>query len=181
MNRTKVKRQARLKHGFTIIESAIILAIMAFALAATVVLFNTLSNNMKARQSIEDVKYLQGFISAQYTTSPVYTNMSARSLLRTNELHKRFIGSSTSTLVNAYGGTITFGTARYLGGINNVYDIRFANIPKAACVKMTSQNYGRKLVSVYINSRRRITTPVSTSVATQRCNRDQNWVTFRFL
>lgn len=167
------------KHGLTLVEAAMTLAVVVLVVAMAMVFFQTASMRNKTNTAYEDVMAVRNAINSTYQNVPVYNNMTNSRLVATQALPNRLVNGNN--IYHSFSGRINVSASDYSGGTRNIFNIELVNIPENACSELATKRYGKNFVRLRVNNNN-ISLPADPMQALSRCNQgDNNRITFSFL
>lgn len=165
--------------ALTLIETAMVLAIVAiFALGALRVV-STVTQGRLATEASNQLNIIQQEVRSLYAGQSSFADLSPRTLVDTKAVPQSMI--SGSSLRHAFSGAIGLEPASAAGGANSGFRVTFENIPADVCVKMLTADLGRGLYQAGVNSMvGQDGLPFTPTEAVGQCNSNYNNVSWVF-
>jgi prepilin-type N-terminal cleavage/methylation domain-containing protein len=143
--------------GFSLVEIAMCLAIMAVVLAMTMILANNATMSFKTNDVSNEVNTIVNVVHNLSASQGSYLGINTTYLATpvtlpngtvTSQLPPKWINSSASTLNSAFGPA----TVTTAGGAPTTFTITFTNIPNQACENLATAAQGTGLSSATIDT-----------------------------
>lgn len=179
------KIYTRMRKGLNLIEAAMVLAIAAVVIAGVMLFYQSAATGNNLNKASGQVVTIMSTVKQLYSSSPTYTGLTNAAIF--NSIPRDMQGTSPA-LVNSFGGAITMGTANS----NAQATVTLVDVPKAACPKLASMDFGSDVVDVLVGAQTAsgtaAATPTtimaggrpSTSTANTSCSGDYNTVRWAF-
>ena len=132
------------KHGLTLVEAAMVLAIATLVVSAIMVFVNSSSNSNRSQEVMKYVFSLQGDILNMYAHHPTFDGLSNASVINAGLVPYKMVGNSTTAIKNAFKGELNI-TIESVGSPNNAFGIEATNLPSEGCTKIATFDYGKRL------------------------------------
>ena len=124
--------RAAKKRGLTLIEVLLVLGLMALAIVAAVLYFNSTSNTQRTNDALTQIQtYSTGIKGLSSGQSNYGANANLAPVAISGGIAPRNAVNGTA-LVNPWGGATT------LTGLGNTFRISMAGVPQESCVRLVS-------------------------------------------
>ena len=158
------KRKGR---GLTLMEVAMVLAIIGIVIAAALLYFNTANTSQKIVSALGQVAQIQQSVRTLYSGQSDYTGLTT-ALIAGSEALPASMTNGTS-ITHSFNGAVTV--------VENAnprnFTITFAGFPSDACTQMLTKDLGRGLVSASSSAVPALVVqpnlPMNLTVATAAC------------
>lgn len=168
------------RRGLTLIEAAMVLAILALVVAGVMLFYTNANTSRQTTAAIGELAAVQQAVRSLYGGQPTYSGVSASLIASSKALPARM--TSGSTLRHSFNGQIDIAEASAGGGVGSGFQVTFRNVPQEACVKMLSYDFGRGLYAAGVGSATRTQAtglPFPLNAANAECantNNDVVWI-----
>ncbi|MTH95488.1 type 4 pilus major pilin [Roseibium sp. RKSG952] len=173
---------ARRKRGVTLIEAAMVLAILAIVVAGIMIFYTNADGSRKTSATISELGAIQQGVRSLYSGQSSYSGVSNTVLVNTEALPSKMIAGST--IRHSHNGPVTVAAANAGGGTSSGFSVVMSNIPSDACSRMVTQDLGRGLYSVAVGGTTRSITgtppPFDPATAGSSCGSAANTITWVF-
>lgn len=153
------------KKGVSLLESLLVLGILAVILGSIMVFLSYANNRAKVNQTQMELMELVNIVH-QYANSN--ENIDNDFIIKSNTLPQKYI--KNNNLVSAFGTNISVNAS----GKN--FNIQVDNISKSNCILFATQDYGNSIASISVNNNIHIQMDgiLSLNQAEQLCNTNTN-------
>jgi len=144
-NTTARSRMAQQEKGFTLTEIAIVLGIIGLILGAIWVAASGVYNNQKVGKANTEILTIAQGIRSLYSTSSTTGDSAGASENGTffaAGIFPNDMGSSSTTLVDPWGGSITV-TTQTFSTAGDAFGIEFTSVSQAGCIGLLTQIGGQ--------------------------------------
>ncbi len=124
------------EQGLSLIESAMVLSIAVTITAGVMFYYQSTSDSNKTLKTIEEIMTVTSAINGLYTGQKDYKNLSSYTLLSLSAIPDSY--KNSYDIINPFGGRLEV----YPYNDNAHYAIKLTNLPKQACVSLSTQNLG---------------------------------------
>jgi hypothetical protein len=164
---------SRRRVGFSLVETALCLAITGVVLGMTVLLANTANMSAKTNDVNQEVQAIANLVHNLSASQGSYLGINATYLATpvtlangsvTTQLPSKWINASGPSLSSAFG-TVNVTT---LGGAPTTFNIIINSIPNQACTNLATLPQGTGLSAAYIDTVQQ-TFPMTPSAASAAC------------
>jgi major structural subunit of bundle-forming pilus len=173
---------ARRKRGVTLIEAAMVLAILAVIIAGIMIFYTNADGSRKTSATVSELGAIQQGIRSLYSGQATFTGLSDTVLINTEALPSKMI--SGTTIRHSHNGTVTVAAANAGGGTASGFSVQMTNVPSDACSRMVTQDLGRGLYSVEVGGTTRSIAgtppPFDPGTAGTACSASANTITWIF-
>lgn len=163
------------RKGLTLIEAAMVLAILALVVAGIMLFYTSANSSRLTTKALGDLGNIQQSVRSLYGGQASYTGLTNQVLIDAKALPSSMV--SGTTLRHAFNGTVSVAAAT-VGGVDG-FSVTFTNVPDEACTKMASQDLGRGLIDLKINSTA-MTLPATPGVVSGECKNGSNTIAWTF-
>lgn len=172
---------AKARRGLTLIEAAMVLAILALVVAGIMLFYTSANTSRQTTAALGDLAAIQQSVRSLYGGQSSYLGLDTAGLAATKALPARMI-TSANGLRHSFNGAVTVSADTAAGGANSGFSVRFDSVPQEACVKMLSSDLGRGLFSAGASTIRNQTQglPFTPPDATASCSAANNTITWIF-
>lgn len=129
--------------GVTLIEALFVLGIMAVLIGMVMVFLSQTTMSTKTNQLSEEISSLVDTAHELYQGQPDYSGISASVLAQSGLFPNRWVNSSN--VISPFGATMTISSTSDQG--ISAFQISIPTVPKPACVKIATTDYGNALLS----------------------------------
>lgn len=178
MNAAMKSKRAR-RSGFSLVEIAMVLAIVALLVAGVMLFFSSAANAQKTNDAMTELAAVQMVVRSMYSGQPDYLNLTSTILAGSGQLPAKWV-KSASLLSNPFNSLMT--VAETNSSVN--FYVTFNGVPVAACTKMVTTDFGTSLISVSANTTTvtaRAMTPTEANGTTACVAGNSNVVSWVFL
>ena len=187
----KRKSSLLFQKGLSLIEASMVLALSAIVVSGVMYYYQAASDNNKTQSTVSEVMSIVSAVNGLYVGTSGYTGLDASVILKTSAVPENY-KSKKGTIMHPFGGDLTLGTTKNETG----YYIKLANIPKSACVNLSSMNFGTSLGGVGVNAQNEASQDIASvpaggdgnrkftknaltpTQASKACSDDNNTITF---
>lgn len=168
------------RRGLTLVETAMVLAILAVVVGSIMLYYTSANTNRQTTSVLGDLAAIQQSVRTLYSGQASYNGISEADLISTNALPSRMVAGTT--LRHSFNGTATITQGDAGGGAGSGFQVRFTNIPAEACSRMLSTDLGRGLYSAGASAIRNQSQglPFTPGQAASSCNQTNNTITWVF-
>lgn len=161
-------RANRKRRGLTLIEAAMVLAILALVIAGVMIFYQNASNNQKLTQAQQQI------IAVQQAVNQMYAGQSSKTGLDEADIIESLPSSQISgtTIKNPYNGTIS------VAAVSTGFTIASTNVPEDACQRLATVDMGRQTQALNIGGNANTSLPVAPGTARTQCaggNKTMTW------
>ncbi|EEV8084775.1 type 4 pilus major pilin [Escherichia coli] len=188
----KRKSSLLFQKGLSLIEASMVLALSAIVVSGVMYYYQAASDNNKTQSTVSEVMSIVSAVNGLYVGTSGYDGLNASVILKTSAVPENYKSKNGNNIMHPFGGELTLGPTKNKTG----YYIELDNIPKSACVNLSSMNFGTSLGGVGVNARdganqdvynvnagnngkgnftKNALTPALASAA---CGQDENTITF---
>ncbi|EOC4683473.1 type 4 pilus major pilin [Escherichia coli] len=189
----KRKSSLLFQKGLSLIEASMVLALSAIVVSGVMYYYQAASDNNKTQSTVSEVMSIVSAVNGLYVGTSGYAGLDESVILKTSAVPENYKSKNGTSIMHPFGGSLTLGPTQGHTG----YYIELANIPKSACVNLSSMNFGTSLGGVGVN-----TTPkqganqnidavgngngqgnftknaLTPALASNACNKDENTIAF---
>lgn len=133
------------EQGLSLIESAMVLSLAATITAGVMFYYQSTSDSNKTLKTIEEVMTVTSAINGLYIGQKDYNNLSSLTLLGLSAIPDSY--KKGYDILNPFGGRLEVSTYSQ----QTKYKIKLTNLPKEACVRLSTQNLGTAANGYAIN------------------------------
>lgn len=131
------------RRGATLVEVLMYLGIAAFIIGGAIVLYSLATASSRANNAITEVMTIVDQVHSLYNGQSSYDGLSNTDLAQTGEFPSKWI--KNGNIVTPYGNIVTVVAGTEDGGTNTI-NITFPSIPKDACIKLATNDFGNGLL-----------------------------------
>jgi len=148
-------RRLRRSGGFTLVELAMVLAIIGLILAGIMMAFTGASTGQKTADATSELGMLQQVVRSLYAGQPDYTGLSGVVVAQSGQMPKKWVAGTIAAptgtgLSSPFTAPVTIAPATNTVA-NDVFTIKYTNLPSTACSRMATMDLGTGLLSVVVN------------------------------
>ncbi|EAB1278325.1 TPA: pilus assembly protein [Escherichia coli] len=143
----KRKSSLLFQKGLSLIEASMVLALSAIVVSGVMYYYQSASDNNKTQSTVSEVMSIVSAVNGLYVGTSGYTGLDKSVIIKTSAIPENY-KSKTGDIMHPFGGSLTLGPTQN----NTGYYIELANIPKSACVNLSSMNFGTSLGGVGVNT-----------------------------
>ena len=143
----KRKSSLLFQKGLSLIEASMVLALSAIVVSGVMYYYQSASDNNKTQSTVSEVMSIVSAVNGLYVGTSGYTGLDSSVILKTSSVPENY-KSKNGTIMHPFGGTLTLGPTKGATG----YYIELTDIPKSACVNLSSMNFGTSLGGVGVNA-----------------------------
>lgn len=141
----------RRRGGFSLVEIAMVLAIVALLVAGVMLFFANANTAQRTNDALQEVSAVNQAVQSLYSGQPDYAGVTAAVLVNSKQIAQKWVRGTTQ-MANAFGGAVTVAASAGSGGVaNTAYTVTFSNVPAAACAKLATTDFGSTMNSVAVN------------------------------
>ena len=178
----KLGLAARRTRGVTLIEAAMVLAILAVVVAGIMVFYTNADGSRKTSAAMSELGAIQQAVRSLYAGQATYAGLTALNLINTDALPIKM--TAGADLRHSLNGTVTVAPANTGGGAGSGFSVAFENIPPDACARLVTQDLGRGLFSIVVGGTTRSVVgtppPFDPQTAATSCTGASNTVAWIF-
>lgn len=142
------KNNKRNQRGLSLIETSMVLALSAIVVSGVMYYYQSASDNNKTQSTVSEVMSIVSAVNGLYVGTSGYTGLDQSVIIKTSAIPENYKSKTGDKIMHPFGGSLTLGPT-----LNNTgYYIELANIPKSACVNLSSMNFGTSLGGVGVNT-----------------------------
>lgn len=172
------------QRGFTLMETMIVMLIIALAAVAGVILFGTISASNRANKIVTEFNVAIPSIQSAYQSRTSFATISTAQVAQNRWMSNDFLemaGTDPTGNIMTQWGTIAFAPAAG----NNQVKVTMTNIPSRECLKISEMFNGDSYITASINGtavkNRATSTMVDLDVTGVQCNSTEtNTLVFNF-
>jgi major structural subunit of bundle-forming pilus len=138
-------RRLRRRGGFSLVEIAMVLAIIALLVAGIMLFFNNASNAQKSNEGAEEVAAVSQVVRSLWEGQPDYSSLSSAAIASSGQLPSKWVKGTA--LTSPFNATLTVGSTN----TNTNFFISMSGIPNLACTKFATTDMGTGLISAAID------------------------------
>jgi prepilin-type N-terminal cleavage/methylation domain-containing protein len=161
-NVASAAHRLRRRGGFSLVELAMVLAIIALLVAGIMLFFSNASNAEKTNEALTEVAAFAQVTRSLYTGSGNYAGLTAIQIATSGQFPAKWTtNAATGTFSDPWGGVATIAS----GTINSAGDsfvITLNGVPSTACQKMSTVDMGTSLYSLTVGNTVTTTTTLLT-------------------
>ncbi|EKQ6732185.1 pilus assembly protein [Escherichia coli] len=144
----KRKSSLLFQKGLSLIEASMVLALSAIVVSGVMYYYQSASDNNKTQSTVSEVMSIVSAVNGLYVGTSGYTGLDQSVIIKTSAIPENYKSKTGDNIMHPFGGSLTLGPT-----LNNTgYYIELANIPKSACVNLSSMNFGTSLGGVGVNT-----------------------------
>ena len=143
----KRKSSLLFQKGLSLIEASMVLALSAIVVSGVMYYYQAASDNNKTQSTVSEVMSIISAVNGLYVGTSGYAGLNESVIIKTSSIPENY--KSTNGIMHPFGGSLTLGPTQG----NTGYYIELANIPKSACVNLSSMNFGTSLGGVGVNTK----------------------------
>ena len=141
------KNNKRNQRGLLLIETSMVLALSAIVVSGVMYYYQAASDNNKTQSTVSEVMSIVSAVNGLYVGTSGYAGLDSSVILKTSSVPENY-KSTNGTIMHPFGGSLTLGPTKG----NTGYYIELTDIPKSACVNLSSMNFGTSLGGVGVNT-----------------------------
>lgn len=173
------KIKSRRTRGLTLMEVAMVLAIIGIVIAAALIYFSQANTSQKQTQALGQLAQIRQSVRSLYSGQSNYSGLVTASIATSQSLPASMVNGNT--IKHAFGGLVTIESTTASGGADSGYAVTFAQIPQDACKQMLTKDLGRDLYSAGASSTlTQPNLPFTLAQATTSCASTYNDITWTF-
>ena len=168
------------KRGLTLMEVAMVLAIVGIVIAAALLYYNSANTARQTSSALGQLAQVQTSVRSLYAGQANYAGVTTAVLADSEALPSSMI--SGATIRHAFNGPVTIASAPAAGGANSGFSVQFANVPQDACKQMLTKDLGRGVFSAGVGGNVAVqpNLPYTLPNATAACTATYNNVVWVF-
>ncbi|WP_315920815.1 type 4 pilus major pilin [Mesorhizobium sp. SP-1A] len=175
----KVKNSRLRKRGYSLVEIAAGLAVVAILVLGALTLVSVVNQSRLFTQASNELNVIQQAVRSLYNGQSSFTGVNASTLINTKSVPAKMIVGTT--LRHAFSGQIDVVAASAAGGAGSGFQVTFRQIPSDVCVKMLTADLGRGLYSAGVSSQvGQDGLPFTPTTAASHCSANYNDVSWVF-
>ncbi len=169
------------KRGLTLMEVAMVLAIIGIVIAAALLYYNSANTARQTTAALGQLAQIQTSVRSLYSGQANYTGVNAANLASSQALPSSMI--SGTTIRHAFNGNVTIAATNTPGGgTASGFTVTFANVPQDACKQMLTKDLGRGLYSAGVGTpQTQPNLPLTLAQAGTACSATYNSVQWTFI
>lgn len=176
----KLKNNKRRKRGYSLVEIAAGLAVVAILILGALALVSVVNQSRLFTQASNELNVVQQAVRSLYSGQSNFSGITSKILIDTKAVPAKMIFNNTS-LRHAFSGEITVAAASAAGGAGSGFQVTFASIPADVCVKMLTADLGRGLFSAGVSTMaEQGALPFSPATAVVQCSGNYNDIKWIF-
>lgn len=141
----KLRKINNNKQGYTLIELIIFVGLLALLMVAIYVIYDKVSNRMKANSLSKQLIVLSANIEQSFATLLSPTGLNNNYALNAQLVPKGLAGGSSTGITNTFGGGVTVAAS----GLN--YTVTLDNIPRDVCALVGTSNFFKLANGISVN------------------------------
>jgi prepilin-type N-terminal cleavage/methylation domain-containing protein len=134
-----VRRGLRRQLGLTLIETMIVLAIAAVAIALVLKPVRGALSSMRSSDEVGELPTIITNIQKIYASRSTFAGLTQATVVNRNAFPISRVQTGTTNLVNRWSGTITVAPVSIGGGANNGVSLTYTNMPASDCSDIVGQ------------------------------------------
>lgn len=172
-----IKNRKNLQRGFVSIETMMVFAIVAIAIAMAIYFINMLVQNNRGKDEVANIGLVKQKVTELFSQDASYAGLSDEVLIKAGVLNKAMI--SGTKLVNQWKSNFT---VEPTGTGNNTFTITTEKIPDSQCTNIVNA-YRKQVVNLTVNGTSIVENSADKGIAvlTSACANAENTVKFEFL
>lgn len=169
------------KRGLTLMEVAMVLAIIGIVIAAALLYYNSANTARQTTAALGQLAQIQTSVRSLYSGQASYNGVTAAELAKSQALPSSMIGTG-DTIRHAFNGGVTIAATTTNGVADSGFTVTFANVPQDACKQMLTKDLGRGLYSAGVAAPKvQPNLPFTLGGATTECSGTYNNVQWTFI
>lgn len=175
----KAKNINRRKRGYSLVEIAAGLAVVAILILGALALVSVVNQSRLFTQASNELNVIQQAVRSLYSGQSNYTGVASSTLITTKAVPAKMV--SGTSLRHAFSGQIDIAAASAAGGAGSGFQVTFRQIPSDVCVKMLTADLGRGLYSAGVSSQvGQDGLPFNPTTAAGQCSSNYNDISWIF-
>lgn len=139
------------RRGFSLIELAMVLAIISLMASAAMLLFETAHDHQIANDAVEEIETIVSVSHTLYESSPDYTGLTGAVLAHSGMFPSRYVTAAQDNLVTPWNTATWIRAQPKETNNNDVIQIWFYGTPRDTCLKIATAEWGPAGLSRNIN------------------------------
>jgi prepilin-type N-terminal cleavage/methylation domain-containing protein len=135
----------RRSSGFSLVEIAMVLAIIALLVAGIMLFFNNASSSQKTNDAGTEIAAVSQVVRSLWAGQPDYTGVTTSAIAASGQLPNKW--TKGTGLTDAFAGAVSVGGT----ASNTNFFITMTNVPSLACNKFATTDMGTGLIGAFIN------------------------------
>lgn len=135
------------RRGLTLIEAAMVLAILALVVAGIMLFYTQANTSRQTTAALGELAAVQQAVRGLYGGQSSYTGITNAALVNTDAMPQRMIATG-GTLRHSFNGLVNVTAGDAGAGAGSGFQVEFTNVPSDACSRMLTSDLGRGLFSV---------------------------------
>ena len=171
-----LKQRKNLQKGFVSIETMMVFAIVAIAIAMAIYFINMLVQNNRGKDEVSNIGLVKQKVTELFSQDSSYNGLTDEVLIKAGVLNKSMI--SGTSLVNQWKNEFTVST----GTDNKTFKITTKGIPDSQCTNIANA-YRKQVVGLTVNGTAIVENSADKGIAvlTGACANSTNDLVFEFL
>jgi type II secretory pathway pseudopilin PulG len=133
------------QRGLTLIEAAMVLAIVTLVIASIMLFFQSASNNNKTNATLSQIAAVQSAVQALYNGQADYTGLNTAVIAAAKVLPSKMV--SGAFIKHSFNDDLTVEAATPA----NQYTMTIVGIPVEPCIRLMTQDLGRGMALLAAN------------------------------
>jgi prepilin-type N-terminal cleavage/methylation domain-containing protein len=162
--------------GFSLVELAMVLAIVALLVAGIMLFFSNASTANKTNDAMTELAAVQQVTRSLYAGQPDYTGLDTAVIAAAKQLPNKWVKAGTS-LTSPFSSAVTV-VASTTNSANDSFTVTFNGLPDTACNKMVTMDLGTSMLNLSANGTAVPARAMTPAEANASCNNANNDVVF---
>lgn len=179
LNAALAAHRLRRQGGFSLVEIAMVLAIIALLVAGIMLFFGTASTAQKTNDAMSELAAVQQTVRSVYAGQADYTGLSETVIANAGQLPRKWVKGvppAATGLSSPFNAAVTVAPQASAAQ----FSVTMNNIPDTACSKMVTMDMGTGLVSVVVNGGTAVNGRAMSPTEAQQCTGNANVVVWTF-
>lgn len=173
------KLASRRTRGLTLMEVAMVLAMIGVVVAGALIYFNQANTQQKTTAAFGQLSQIQQAVRSLYSGQANFAGLTTAVMANSDALPASMV--SGTTLRHAFNGAVTVSSASASAGANSGFSVEFGDVPQDACQAMLTKDLGRGVFSVGASTvRAQPNLPFTLPQASASCSASYNDITWVF-
>lgn len=142
------------KRGLTLMEVAMVLAIVGIVIAAALLYYNSANTARQTTAALGQLAQIQQSVRSLFSGQANYAGATTAELAGSEALPPSMV--SGATIRHAFNGPVTIASVAAAGGANSGFSVTFGNIPQDACKQLLTKDMGRGVFSAGVGGTVRV-------------------------